>query len=124
MRQWLRVCICVFAVGCISTNVQRLDHAARPARSPDSVTVLLEKPQQPYTVIAVIESNSETVFDSFDDLRKEMIAEAARLGGEALILGPESTDSQFIFTGIAMIKSDKRNLTGEVIVYDRAGAST
>jgi hypothetical protein len=85
---------------------------------------LLEKPQQPYTVIAVIESNSETVFDSFDDLRKEMIAEAARLGGEALILGPESTDSQFIFTGIAMIKSDKRNLTGEVIVYDRAGAST
>ena len=120
MRQWLRVSICVFAVGCINTNVQRLDHAAHPARSPDSVAVLLEKPQRPYTVIAVIESNAETVFDSFDDLRREMIAEAAKLGGDALVLGPESTDSEFIFTGTAMIKSERRNLTGEVIVYDRS----
>jgi len=119
MRQWLRVSICIFAVGCISTNVQRLDQAARPARSLDSVTVLLEKPQQPYTVIAVIESKAKTVFDSFDDLRKEMIAEAAQLGGEALILGPESTDSEFIFTGTALIQSDTRNLTGEVVVYDQ-----
>jgi hypothetical protein len=98
--------------------VQRLDQAARPARSPDSVTVLIEKPQQPYTVIAVIESKGESVFDSFGDLRKEMVAEAAKLGGEALIVGPESTDTQFIFTGIVMIRSDTRNLTGEVIVYD------
>jgi len=100
-----------------------LDHAARPAVSPDAVTVLLEQPQQPYTVIAVIESKGESVFDSFNDLRKEMIAQAAELGGEALILGPESTDSEFIFTGTAMIKSDRKNLTGEVIVYDRASAS-
>ena len=48
-----------------------------------------------------------------------MISEAARLGGEALILGPEDTDSEFIFTGNAMIQSDERNLTGEVIVFDR-----
>ncbi len=67
----------------------------------------------------VIESSTETVFDSFDDLRKEMIAEAGRLGGEALILGQESTDSEFIFTGIAMIKSDRRRMTGEVIVYNQ-----
>jgi hypothetical protein len=119
MRSWLRVSICLFAVGCISTNVQRLDHAARPARSPDSVTVLIEEPQQPYTVIAVVEAKGETAFDSFDDLRKEMIVEAATLGGEALIVGPESTDTKFIFTGIVMIRSDTRNLTGEVIVYDR-----
>ncbi len=119
MQPWLRVFICILAVGCINTSVQRLDHAARPARSPDSVTVLVEKPQQPYTVIALIESNGETAFDSFDDLRKEMIAEAAKLGGEALIVGPESTDIQFIFTGIAMIRSDTRKLTGQVIVYDQ-----
>jgi lipopolysaccharide export system protein LptA len=123
MRQWLRVSICFLAVGCINTSVQRMDHATRPARSPDSVTVLVDKPQQPHTVIAVIESRGETVFDSFDDLRQEMIAEAAKLGGEALIFGPESTDSEFIFTGTAMIKSDRRNLTGEVIVYDRSERS-
>lgn len=119
MRKWLQACVCIFAMGCINTNVQRLDDATRPARSPDSVTVLFEKPQQPYTVIAVIESHAETVFDSFDDLRKEMIGEAAKLGGEALILGAEATDSEFIFTGTAMIQSDKRRLTGKVIVYDR-----
>ena len=122
MRHWLAVSVCVFAVGCINTSVQHLDHAVRPARSPDSVTVLLEKPLQSYSVIAVVESNTGTIFDSFDDLRKEMIAEAAKLGGEALILGPESTDPEFIFTGTAMIKSDKRSLTGEVIVYDQGNS--
>lgn len=118
MRQWLRLSIiCILAVGCINTNVQRLDDATRPARPPDSVTVLLEKPQQPYTIIAIIEATGETAFDSFDDLRTEMLAEAARLGGEALILGAETTDSEFIFAGTAMIKSDRRKLTGRVIVY-------
>ena len=121
MGRWIPITICIFAVSCINTSVQRLDDAVRPARSPESVAVLLEEPQQPYTVIAVIKSNTETVFDSFDDLRNEMVAEAARLGGEALILGPEDSDSEFIFTGTAMIQSDRRNLTGEVIVYDRSG---
>ena len=119
MRQWLALCVSIFAIACVNMSVQRLDQIVRPARSPDSVTVLLEKPQQPYTVIAVIESSTETVFDSFDDLRNEMIAEAGRLGGEALILGSQSTDSEFILTGTAMIKSDRRRMTGEVIVYNQ-----
>ena len=42
----------------------------------------------------------------------------AKLGGEALLLGPKSTDESFIFTGIAMVKSDQRKLTGEVIVFE------
>lgn len=121
MRKWIGASVLVLTVGCINTNVQRLDDAVRPARSPDSVTVLLEEPQQPYTVIAVIESNAETVFDSFDDLREAMIVEAAKLGGEALILGAESTRSEFILTGTAMIKSDRRHLTGRVIVYQQGG---
>ena len=117
MNAWLRISVCLFAVGCTSTNVQRLDFAARPARSPDSVAVLLENPQQPYIVIAVIESKGKSVFDSFDDLRNEMVAEAARLGGEALILGPDSTDSDFILTGPAMIQSDTKKLSARAIVY-------
>jgi len=46
--------------------------------------------------------------------------EAARLGGKALVLGTESTDTKFIITGTAMIKFDRRSLTGEVIAYDRS----
>ena len=117
MRQWLGLSLLFLVVGCINTSVQRLDPAVRPARSPDSVAVLLEKPQRPYTVIAVIEADSKTVFDSFEDLRKAMVSEAAKLGGEAVILMSESTDSEFIFTGNAMIESDQRNLMGEVIVF-------
>ena len=119
MRKWLGLSIWLLAVGCINTSVQRFDQAVRPALSPESVTVLLEQPQQAYTVIAVIEAEAETIFDSFDDLRERMVAEAAQLGGEGLILGPEVTDSDFIFTGVTMIQSDTRRLTGEVIVYRR-----
>ena len=119
MRKWLVASACLLAIGCVTTSVQQLDQAVRPARSVDSVSLLVEKPEQPYTVIAVIESNTETVFDSFDDLRGAIAAEAAKLGGEAVILGQESTDTAFIFTGIAMIQSDTRKLSGEVIVYER-----
>jgi hypothetical protein len=85
------------------------------------VQILHDQPQRAYTVIALIESNGKSVFDSFDDLRQELVVEAAKLGGEALILGPESTDSEFIFAGTAMIKSDKKELSAEVIVYEREG---
>lgn len=117
MRRCVAMCISVLSVACINTSIQRFDDTIRPARSPDSITVLIEKPQQPYTVVAVIESSGETLFDSFDDIRNEMITEAATLGGDALFLGPRTTDSQFIFTGTAMIKSERKRMTGEVIVY-------
>ena len=120
MRQWLLVSACALALGCINTNVQQLDFEVRPPRVPNSVTVLLETPEKPYTVIAVIEANTKTVFDSFDDLRNEMVVEAAKLGGDALILGPEATDSEFIFTGTTMVQSDTRRLSAEVIVYERS----
>ena len=119
MRKWLVASACCLVLGCVNTSVQQLDHTVRPVRSVDSVSLLLEKPEQPYTVIAVIDAKTGTVFDSFDDLREEIAAEAAKLGGEAVILGPESTDTAFIFTGISMIQSDTRKLTGEVIVYER-----
>jgi hypothetical protein len=85
------------------------------------VELLQERPDTPHTVIAVIKSNGESVFDSFEDLRNEMIAEAAKLGGDALVLGAESTDTDFILTGTAMIKSDTKQLRGEVIVFEREG---
>lgn len=119
MKRWFAIPVIILAVGCINTSVQTLDHEVRAARAPESVAVLEQKPQQPYTVIAVIEANTGTVFDSFDDVRNEMVAEAAKLGGDALILGPEATDSEFIFTGTAMVQSDTRRLSAEVIVYER-----
>ena len=118
MRPWLALPITILAAGCVHTSVQRLDQAARPVTSPDSVTVLFERPQQPYTVIATVDSYGWTVFDSFADLRNAMRAEAATLGGDALVLGPACTPWTFIFTGTALIKSDRKRLMGEVIVFN------
>lgn len=123
MKMWFGLAACLFTVGCVTLDVQPMDEVVRPARDSDLVTVLLEKPDQPYIVIAVIESKTETVFDNFEDLRDAMVTEAAKLGGEALILGAETTDSEFIMTGTAMIQSDHRKLTCEVIVFERDGRS-
>ena len=118
MRQWVLLSLSLLTVGCVSTHVERLDQAARPARVPDSVTVLLAAPAQPYTIIAVIESRGESAFDSFDDLRDALRAKAAALGGDAVILGQEHTDESFILTGTAMVKSERKKLTGAVVVFD------
>jgi hypothetical protein len=116
MRQALLLAICLPAIGCVNAKVERLDQAIRPVRPPDSVAVLVERPDQPYTVIAVIESSTATLFKGFDDLRAKLVAEAAQLGGEALILGAETTKTGVIFTPTPIFH-DRKELTAEVIVY-------
>jgi len=123
MRTWVAALAALLAAGCVSTSVRRLDDAARPPRAPETVAILTEAPARPYTVIAVVESKSGAVFDSFDDLRNEMRAEAARLGGDAVILAPEETDESFILTGTAMIRSEERRVRCEVIVYEGRSGS-
>jgi len=118
MRPCLAVSIGILAAGCVHTSVQHLDQAVRPATSPDSVTVLLERPQRPHTVIATITAMGESVFDSYGDLRRALLADAAALGGDAVVLGQEATRTDFIFTGTAMIESDRKRLTGDVIVFN------
>jgi hypothetical protein len=82
--------------------------------------VLEERPQQPYRVIATIETRGGTLFDSFDDLRRRLIVEAAQVGGDAVILKPESTESNVIMlpTGF-LVTSETRELAAKVIVYSR-----
>jgi hypothetical protein len=81
------------------------------------VEVLIEAPEQPYTTIAVVEASTGAVFKGFEDLRKKVIAEAARLGGDAVILGEEGKQSGVLFTGTAQINTEEKKLSGRVIVY-------
>ena len=119
MRPPLLILACLLTVACINTSVQQLDQTLRPAQPTEAVVVLTEEPDQPYTIIAVIESRSSTLFDSFDDLRREMIAEAANLGGDALIVGSESKKSTPIFNTVGFVMSETKGLSGEVSVFDR-----
>ena len=124
MRRALRLscCLLFLTAGCISTRVQQLDQAPRPARSPDSVAVLVEQPDRPYTVLAVITSSSSLVFDSFGDLRQKLVIEAALLGGDALILGPERRQSILIANTVGFVESVRKEMAGEVIVFDRSAS--
>jgi hypothetical protein len=81
------------------------------------VVVLEEAPDQPYAVIARIESQTNAVFESFDDLRAELIEQTARLGGQAVIVGPETRESELIILATGTVTSEKKRLTGEVIVF-------
>ena len=108
----------ILAAGCVSANVHRLDQSIRAPRPPETVAVLNEAPEESHTVIAHIESKAKAVFDSYEDLRARMIREAAELGGHALVLGPESTESQPIILVTGMIMSEQKTLEADVIVFN------
>jgi hypothetical protein len=107
---------CLLAVSCVKVNVQHWDQIDRPARTPDAVEVLLAQPDRPYTVIAVVESSFDGALKGFEDLRREVLEKAAELGGDAVILGPESKGSGVIFVPTPIF-FDKKKLTGEVIAF-------
>jgi len=117
MKRALFVFVCILAAGCVTSRTQRLDPEMRPARAPDSIAVFEKAPEQPYTVIARIESQTNTVFKSFDDLRAKIIDQAAHLGGDAVIVGPESTKTEFIILTTGMIPSETKKLAAAVIVF-------
>ena len=117
MGRALFMSVCVVAAGCVTSHMQRLDPDVRPARAPDSIVVFEEAPEQAYTVIARIESQTDTVFKSFDDLRAKIVDQAAELGGEAVIIGTESKETRFIILTTGMFPSEKKKLAGEVIVF-------
>ena len=50
--------------------------------------------------------------------RARLVDEAARLGGHALILGPESTESQPILLAKGMIYADMTTLSADAIVFN------
>jgi len=117
MRRAIQFLVCIAMAGCVTAKVHRQDQEVRPALTPDGIQVLNEAPDRPYRVIARIESKSNVVFKGFEDLRNRIIAEAAQLGGEAVILGPESTESEFIILATGMVQSDRKKLAGDVIVF-------
>lgn len=121
MRLAMQISICLLAAGCVKVKVQQWDQVERLARASAKVEVLLEKPEQPYTVIAVVESSFDGAFKGFDDLRKELVTKAAELGGDAVIPEPESKKTGVLFVATPTptpIFFDKKKLTGEVITFN------
>lgn len=117
MNRTFTLVVALLLASCVRAEVRRLDEAPRPERPPDAVELLFEAPDRPYTVIAVVESRTDAVFRDFDDLRVRLRAEAAKLGGDAVILGDETSDGTLLITATAQIHSEQKSLSGKVIVY-------
>jgi hypothetical protein len=97
-------------VGCTSADVLRLDATLRPRTHPDSVRLIAQEPQQPYTVIALVSARAELIFGR---ARERLLKEAARLGGDAVLLDGGS------LTRVGGDNSERQQLAGKVIVFKR-----
>ena len=108
-------------IGCTtSADVMRLDQALRPQTRPDSVQLIAQEPQQPYTVIALVTVRVDQLLGSQQDGRNRLLKEAARLGGDAVLLGDGSMTR--VGTG-GEYGGSELQLTGKVIVFNREARS-
>ena len=107
------------AVGCTSADVLRLDQTLRPQTPPDSVRLIAQEPQQPYTVIALVSVRVDPVLGSQEDGRKRLMKEAARLGGDAVLFDAGSLTR--VGTG-GEYGGSQLILAGKVIVFNREAA--
>jgi hypothetical protein len=100
--------------GCYHTNVLRLDHKPHFATHLDSVRLLGQEPAEPYTVLAIVSVSSES--KGLESIRRRLLKEAARLGGDAVLLETGSLTQVGVggeYGGTA------RQLSGKVIVFKR-----
>ena len=108
------------SIGCTRADVFRLDQTVRPQTFPDSVRLIAQGPQQPYTVIALVSVRPDPTFGSQQDARKRLLKEAARLGGDAVLMGTGSltrVGTGGEYGGTALL------LSGKVIVFNREARS-
>ncbi|HEV8265034.1 MAG TPA: hypothetical protein VGQ06_08780 [Gemmatimonadales bacterium] len=112
--RFIPVVALVAAVACGGSyrHVLLLDTTPRPRTHPDSVRLIAQEPQQPYTVIALLSVQSRGwPFERTP--RERLLKEAARLGGEAVLLDNAS------ITVVGGDESRQEQLTGKVIVFKR-----
>lgn len=100
--------------GCAGPSVLHVDQPA-PERSPSAVEVLLDAPERPYRTVAVIRSPNENLFRDVDDLKRQVVAKAAELGADAVVLS--FSDGSGSGDGTAITSS------GEVVFVGGGGST-
>jgi hypothetical protein len=116
------VALLLAIAGCGTTaDVMRLDDTARAPTSVSKVAVLVSEPSRSYSAIAMVEVSDQGWGLSLEELKQEMLKQAAALGGDAVIVGIGSSKSGAAFVPIGnmyyAIDQTEKKLTGKVIVY-------
>lgn len=101
----------LLVAACIKVDVVTVDPQPHAERQPDSIKVLGQEPDEPYTVIAIVSVSSSN--RGLDALTARLVEEAARLGGDAVLLDTSSLERE----------GSHRQLTGKVIVFRQTGRS-
>lgn len=122
------VLIPVLLIGCARPQILHVDEVApRGPRSPESVRLLLDAPDEPYRTIAVIRSRPQTLFRSLESLKEEVRTVAAQLGADAVLLGLTAAESSG-GTGMAadgsvvyISGSEDLRVVGRAIIFTGSG---
>ena len=114
------VVLAVFASACTSADVLRVDLTPRAEVIGQGVPVLLDEPKEPYQTIALVEVASSWGA-SLARMGRRLSAEAAKLGGNAVLLTQRlhSSSTSLVPIGdsfLSLDNSDSR-IVGKVIVY-------
>jgi hypothetical protein len=109
-------------VGCTTTSdVMRLDDNTRAPTLLSDVAVLVEEPSRPYSVIAMVEVSDQGWDLSLEELKQSMLEQAAALGGDAVIVGMNTTQSGTALVPIGNmyfgVDQVEKQLIGKVVVY-------
>jgi hypothetical protein len=101
MRTLLILALAAALTACgTTTNILKLNHAA--VRSPTEarlVQILHSEPAAPYSTIAIVEVSDRGLDLASGTLEAAIAQEAAKVGGNAVIVGPERQKTQ---TGISL----------------------
>lgn len=98
---------------CTSADILQLDPTVRPKTAPHLVRLIAQDPGRPYKVVAIVSARGD-----LESARQRLLKEAAKLGGQAVLLDNSS------LTRVGGDETTAQQLTGKVIVYtDSAGSN-
>jgi hypothetical protein len=118
----MRYLIALLALGaCAKADVLVVDPTPRQAIEADSVRVYLDQPTIPYTVIALVEVDDQGWGMSMESLAKRMRQDAAKLGGEGVIIGQQSSTAGSVIIPVGNLwyagAMEQKKLVGQVITF-------
>ena len=91
MRHLFAALLAVMLTACGTTaDVMRIDNVTRSPSDPSTVKVFLDEPSQAYETVAMVKISDQGWDLSLEALKAAMIKQAAKLGGEGVIVGTET----------------------------------